>query len=466
MRSTLRIAALLAALTLTGRAWSQAEHEQSQTYQWPKEADVVEKLQQWQDLKFGILLHWGVYSVAGMVESWQITSEDWITPDTTRTYEEEKQWYWGLSREFNPTRFDPTQWARVAREAGMRYVVFTTKHHDGFCLFDTRTTDYKVTRSGMAGHPKADVLRWVMDAFRDEGLMPGMYFSKPDWHCPYYWWPAKATPNRLHNYRIEDYPERWERYKQYVYDQVDELMTGYGQVDILWLDGGWCTAPREDIDLGRIVANARQKQPGLIVVERACPGIYENYQTPEQKIPDHQITTPWESCISLTQDWGWNDHPQYKSVDRVIGNLCEIVAKGGSLLLGVGPTPEGLIEESTVERLEEIGRWMDANGEAIYATRPTPIYNNEAGNTWFTASKEGDVVYALVPRDEEDGMPAQVTWQGNVPRKGSKIVDVATGRRVKYTVREDCVTVTLDARQRAGHGVAMKIIPAVRESRR
>ena len=316
---------------------------QEEPYQWPKEPDVLTKLQAWQDLKFGIILHWGIYSVPGMVESWQITSEDWITPDTTRTYEEEKLWYWGLSRDFNPTQFDPTQWARVSREAGMKYVVFTTKHHDGFCLFDTRTTDYKVTNSGFKGNPRADVLRYVMDAYRAEGLMAGMYFSKPDWHSPDYWWPAKATPTRHHNYNIKDYPERWARYKQYVYDQVDELMRGYGPVDILWLDGGWCTPPREDIDLPRIVANARRLQPGIIVVDRTCGGEFENYQTPEQTIPDQQILTPWESCITLTQDWGWNDHPQYKSVNRILAILAAIVGEGGCLLLGLRPTPQGLI---------------------------------------------------------------------------------------------------------------------------
>lgn len=449
---------LMASLLLPAPTLSaQNEHEQSSTYQWPKEPEVVSKLQAWQDLKFGIIMHWGVYSVPGMVESWQITSEDWITPDTTRTYEEEKLWYWGLSKEFNPTQFDPTQWASVAKEAGMKYFVFTTKHHDGFCLFDTQTTDYKVTNSGFAGNPKADVLTHVMNAFRDEGMMAGMYFSKPDWHCPYYWWPVKATPNRLHNYNIKDYPERWERYKQFVYDQVDELMSNYGPVDILWLDGGWCTPPREDINLGGIVQNARKLQPGLIVVERACPGEFENYQTPEQTIPDHQILNPWESCITLTQDWGWNDHPKYKSVERIIAILSEIVAKGGSLLLGVGPTPQGLIEQSSVERLQQIGAWLKANGEAIYSTVPTPIYTNEEHSVWFTASKTGSALYAIIPRPEQQTMPNTISWQGNIPKRGSKIIDLATGRKVRYMVTDgDRVTVTLP--KTAGPAVALKII--------
>ena len=215
--------------------------------------------------------------------------------------------------------------------------------------------------------------------------------------------------------------------------------------------------PREDIDLPRIVANARRLQPGIIVVDRTCGGEFENYQTPEQTIPDHQILTPWESCITLTQDWGWNDHPQYKSVNRILAILSEIVAKGGSLLLGVGPTPQGLIEDRSVERLHEIGQWLKANGEAIYSTVPTPIYTNDEKSVWFTASKNGHTRYAIIPNNDTTGIPATISWQGNLPKKGSRIVNLATGRSIRYTVKGDTVTITLPKEASKTHGIALRM---------
>ena len=451
------VCGIVAAIGINASAQSYV-HEQSKDYIWPTDPQVVEKLKGWQDLKFGILLHWGLYSVPGMVESWAITSEDWITPPKDKTYEEYKQWYWGLINDFNPVKFNPEQWASVAKDAGMKYVIFTTKHHDGFCLWDTKTTDFNITNSGFKGNPRQDALRYVLDAFRNEGLMPGTYFSKPDWHSDYYWWTKKATPNRSHNYKIEQYPERWENYKKFVYNQVEELMNNYGPVDILWLDGGWCTKPREDINLDGIVDMARKAQPGLIVVERACPGIHENYQTPEQTIPDHQILNPWESCITLTYDWGWTPRNTWKSPAKVISILSEIVAKGGSLVLGVGPTPEGEIEPKSVEELKIIGNWMRANGEAIYATVPTPVYRNDESSIWFTGNKDGKTVYGIVPQKDDTPFPATISWKGNVPVKGSKIVNLATKKSLKYKTVDGVTTVTLPKDANGSNGVAFKIV--------
>ena len=438
--------------------WAQSfVHETSKTYQWPDDPQVLAHLKQWQDLKFGILLHWGLYSVPGVMESWNLCTEDWLTPDTTRTYEEYKQWYWGMINRFNPVKFNPEQWASVAKDAGMKYVVFTSKHHDGFCLFDSKQTDFTVTHSAFRNNPKADAAKYVFDAFRKEGMTIGCYFSKPDWHSSYYWWPSKATGERHHNYNIEKYPERWNKYCNYVYQQVSELMHNYGKMDILWLDGGWCSPPEEDIHLPKIVEMARQAQPGLIVVDRTCAGKYENYQTPEQTIPQNQMTTPWESCISLSGMWGWTPKPDFKTPTKVIAQLCEIVAKGGSLLLGVGPSPEGVIDEPNVKRLEEIGRWMRLNGEAIYNTVITPVYTNEARTAWFTANKDGHTLYALIPQEDGKPIPSTITWLGNVPRKGSKILSLGDHKNVKYQVsKNNEVTVTLPTNIKAQNGLALK----------
>lgn len=434
-------------------------HEVSPTYVAPTDPAVKENLEKWQDLKFGILLHWGLYSVMGRCESWELTSEDWITPDPELTYEEFKQYYWGQIRNFNPTEFNPAQWAQVAKDAGMKYVVCTSKHHDGFCLFDSKQTDFTVMNSPFGTNPRADVLKYIFQAFRNEGMKIGCYFSKPDWHSQDYWWSHRATPNRMHNYSIEKYPERWRRYQSFVYNQIEELTTGYGNLDILWLDGGWCTPPREDIRLDSIVDMARTHQPGIIVVDRACPGKHENYQTPEQQIPEHQILNPWETCLTLTNDWGWTPRPVFKSAAKVIASLSEVVAKGGSLLLGVGPTPTGLIEEQAVSILKEVGVWTKANAEAIYSTVPTPVYTNETQNVWFTANKDGSTIYAVIPRKDDQSLPATVSWKGNIPKKGTRISILSTGKAVPYTVSDESVKVTLPSRVHGtlANGIVLKI---------
>ncbi len=204
---------------------------------------VLQKLEEWQDMKFGLLMHWGPYSQWGIVESWSICAEDedWCrrpNPD----YIEYKEQYEALKLSFNPIGFNPEKWAAAAADAGMRYVVFTTKHHDGFSMFDTKLTDYRITDPGcpFSVNPRANVTKEIFKAFREQGLWTGAYFSKPDWHSEYYWWSNFATPDRNVNYSIPDYPERWEQFVQFTHGQIMELLGGdYGRVDILWLDGGW-----------------------------------------------------------------------------------------------------------------------------------------------------------------------------------------------------------------------------------
>ncbi len=437
---------------------SQHTHPQTTYYQAPKDELVLSKLEEWKDLKFGIIIHWGLYAIPGIIESWSICSEDWIERDSTIAYNDYKKWYWGLSNEFNPVKFNPEQWAKVSKDAGMKYLVFTTKHHDGFCMWDTKETDFNITHTPFGKNPKADVLKYILDAYRDNDFMVGTYFSKPDWHSQYYWWSKYATPNRNNNYNANKYPWRWYQFKKYTYNQILELMTGYGNIDLLWLDGGWVRpletvteevrawgAPipewSQDIDMPSIVKMARSKQPGLLVVDRTVGGLYENYQTPEQRIPDKALDYPWESCITLGTDWGFVPSENYKPTSQIIKTLAEVVAKGGSLLLGVGPTPEGEFSDKQVASLEKIGHWMKLNGEAIYGTRTLPVVQSD--NVFFTQAKDHSNCYAIACYGEDGTLDKSISWEGNIPTKGARMTLLATGQKVKYKVDGNKVIVSI-----------------------
>jgi alpha-L-fucosidase len=433
-------------------------HPSSVKYEYPAEPEVKEKLEKWRDQKFGIILHWGLYAVPGIIESWSICNENWIERDSTIAYEDYKKWYWGHASQFNPVNFDPEKWADVAKKAGMKYLVFTTKHHDGFNMFDTKESDFKISNGPFAGNAKADVLKYVFESFRKQDFMIGAYFSKPDWHSENYWWPKYATADRNNNYDIRKYPWRWDKYKQFTFNQISELMHNYGKVDILWLDGGW-VRPREtvneevlswgapipewsqDIDMPKIAKMARQAQPGLLMVDRTVHGPYENYQTPEQRVPETQLSYPWESCMTLGGAWGYVPGDQFKSSAKVIHTLVEVVAKGGSLLLGVGPKADGTFPEEANERLLQIGSWMDKNGAALYNTRITKNYHD--GNTWFTQDKTGATKYAIVCLPEGESAAKEISWKGNVPKKGTKMKLLQTGETVKWKLQDGTVRVTL-----------------------
>jgi alpha-L-fucosidase len=391
-------------------------------YDYVEEIDplVRDKLEAWQDLKLGLLMHWGPYSQWGIVESWSLCSEDepWCRR-SMEDYGEYKKAYENLQTTFNPTEFDPERWARAARAAGMRYVVFTTKHHDGFTMFDSQETDYKITDPATPFHSdrRADVTAAIFNAFREQGFWIGVYFSKPDWHSEYYWWPYFATPDRNPNYDIAKYPERWRRFVEFTHNQIDELMTNYGPIDILWLDGGWVRPltqkeiqsrinrpdykfgriQSQDIDMPRLVASARAKQPGLIVVDRAVPGPYQNYLTPEARVPDEPILHPWEVPMPMATSWSYVPDDRYKSARELIHMLADVVSKGGNLLLNIGPGPDGTWHAAAYDRLEKLGDWMAVNAPAIYETRPVAPYGE--GKIRLTGGRDG-TVYAIYLADE------------------------------------------------------------------
>ena len=444
-------------LLISANVTAQQNHPTSVTYEWPKDALVRNKLEAWRDLKFGMIIHWGIYAQAGVIESWSLVSEEWISRDSTADYAKYKEWYWNLSNQFNPRRFNPEQWAGAAKNAGMRYVVFTTKHHDGFNMFDTRQTDYKITNGPFGDHPRANVAYHVFDAFRKQGMMIGAYYSKPDWHSEYYWWPKYATPDRNNNYDIRLYPWRWNQFKKFTFNQISELMTDYGTIDILWLDGGWVRPLQtvtdevrswgaripewsQDIDVDKVAQMAREKQPGLLVVDRTVHGANENYLTPEQNVPKTKLDYPWESCITLGNAWSYVPNDRFKSSASVIHLLAEIVAKGGSLLLGVGPDPEGTLNEIQIARLNEIGEWLKVNGEAIYGTRTTEVYTDD--KNFFTKGKRAET-FVIVPLEEGKVVPSEISWRYNIPVKGSLVKLLMNGKKVEWKTKGDTVKVVL-----------------------
>jgi alpha-L-fucosidase len=460
------------------------QHNFNNTYVKPTDTLVQQKIEQWQDLKFGLFMHWGTYSQWGVVESWSICPEDegWTQrrgPYST-SYNDYVKAYENLQTTFNPVNFNPDKWATAAKEAGMKYVVFTTKHHDGFCMFDTKQTDYKITsaKTPFSSNAKSNVTKEVFDAFRKDGFMVGAYFSKPDWHSPDYWWPYFPPKDRNVNYDPKKYPEKWNAFKDYTYNQIKELMTGYGKVDALWLDGGWVRPlssvdtsidwqrgikDNQDIDMARIAKMGRGYQPGLMVVDRTVSGEFENYVTPEQTIPHEALSYPWESCITMGNSWSYVPNDTYKSTNELVHMLLKIISRGGNFLLNIGPSPYGDFSDTAYSRLKDIGAWMKVHSEAVYATIPFAPY--EDGNVLYLQSKDKKTMYVYVLSDKTDDvvLPASISLKNVSLNKKSKIVYMdAPNEKIKFQSADGAtivnVPVKLQSKVAGKYAVSFKII--------
>ncbi|WP_242084346.1 alpha-L-fucosidase [Aestuariivivens sediminis] len=424
---------------------------------------VIKKLEQWQGLKFGLLMHWGTYSQWGIVESWSLCPEEygWCERKKGRNpqnYFAYKHEYEALQTTFNPVKFDPDKWARAAKNAGMKYVVFTTKHHDGFCMFDSKYTDYKITspNTPFSSHPKANIAKEIFKAFRGEGLWTGAYFSKPDWNVKSYWDPYFPPKDRNVNYSPTDYPKKWNAYVEFTHNQILELMTDYGKMDILWLDGGWVAkTPKaeisewykhtisntsdgylkhrivnQDIKMDALVDKVREKQPGLIVVDRAVHGKNQNYLTPENRVPEKTLPYPWESCIISGGGWSYTPNASYMSGMEGIHMLVDIVAKGGNLLLNIAPSPEGEWQQGAYELLKEYGDWMTVNNSAIYNT--APIFPYKENNICMTQNKDGNVFLFYLASAGEDRVPSEIVIKSINPKTGTQIRMLGSKKNLKW----------------------------------
>ncbi|MDD4016503.1 MAG: alpha-L-fucosidase [Kiritimatiellae bacterium] len=411
----------------------------------PKEPEVRAKLEKFKDLKLALMIHWGVYAQIGSHESWPLVDKEaaW-----SRDYvdwaegEDFKRQYLGLNRSFNPVCFEPEKWASLAARNGFKYVVFTTKHHDGFCMYDSKYSDFKVTapECPFSKNKRADVAKEVFNAFRARGLWISCYFSKPDWHHPDYWDTCGLGwyTTRMPSYDVKKSPERWARFREYTKNQILELVRGYGPIDVLWLDGGQVQSKTGlDINIEEIVAEARAVTPDLIAADRTAGGVCENVITPEQTIPPEPLAVPWESCITMGTGFSYRFDDVYKPARELVRMLVDIVAKGGNLALNVAPGPDGRIPRPAVENLDELGAWLKANGEAIYATRPAAPYRR--GEWGFTG--KGKSVYAIFLKPISNARATMIPYGGLC----SAVTQLATGEKIPFKVTGDGIVLSLSA---------------------
>ncbi|NLC69018.1 MAG: alpha-L-fucosidase [Clostridiaceae bacterium] len=316
--------------------------------------------------RFGLFIHWGLYALPARHE--------WI-----KKYEKmDNQTYEKYFKHFEPDLYDPELWAKTASNAGMKYFVVTTKHHEGFCLWDSKLTDYKATNTP-AGR---DLLKPMVEAFRNQGMKVGFYHSLLDWHHPHYTVDNRHPMSENEEYIAADKNRDISRYIEYLHGQVKELLTGYGKIDVIWFD--FSVAPSERFPVKgketwqseKLIKMVRELQPGIIINDRLQ--IDQDVKTPEQVSPREWVKVNgkpvvWEACHTFSGSWGYHrDEESWKSVDMLVKMLIDTVSKGGNMLLNVGPTARGEFDKRALERLEGIGEWMKRHGRSIYGCTQAP----------------------------------------------------------------------------------------------
>jgi alpha-L-fucosidase len=334
---------------------------------------------------FGLFIHFGIYSVAEIDCSWPMKAfkaEDGAA-GSAQKWSPEK--YYALAPQFTAENYDPVAWAKVAKDAGYKYAVLGTKHHDGYCLWPTKT---KELHAGNVG-PKRDLVGPYVEAFRNAGLKVGLYISLIDWEDPdFASMPASQRfSSPVHPVQFD--PARWNRFLQKTFKQVEELLTNYGKIDVMWFDvPGWGGDIWHADELKMMML---QLQPHIICNDR-LPGCGD-FTTPEQQIPVDPIESPWETCITTNENWSYESKSPYKTSRSLIQNLCEIRSLGGNLLLNVGPNSKGEFPAIACERLAEVGRWLRLSGESIYGASRGLDYKY----FWGPSTRKENTLYCHLP---------------------------------------------------------------------
>jgi alpha-L-fucosidase len=371
----------------------------------------AKKLAWWQEARFGMFIHWGPVSLTGTEIGWARGQQIPIAE------------YDNLYKKFNPVNFNADTWASVAKAAGMKYVVLTTKHHDGFCLWDTKQTDYNIMNSPFG----RDVVKELAAACKKQDLAFGTYYSTCDWHHPDF---PRTSPGG----KVRRETSNLDRYEQYLRAQVKELLENYGPLSVLWFD-----VPQEfDTKRGQgVIDFVRSIQPDIIVNNRTgAPG---DYDTPEQRVGKYQDNRLWETCMTICNQWAWKPNDTMKSLQQCLQNLVLCAGGDGNLLFNVGPTADGVIEQRQIDRLKEMGSWLEKYGQTIYGTRGGPWKPNKT----VASTRKGNVVYLHILRWNNEDI--------TLPKLPNKIVNASllTGGKVlvKETEKELIVSVAKNDRQ-------------------
>ena len=354
-------------LVISGKSFSQSGNSKG------KLIGNEQKIEQWKDDRFGMFIHWGPVTLKGTEIGWSRGAEIPIEE------------YDNLYKQFNPVNFNAEDWVKLAKDAGMKYIIFTSKHHDGFCMWDAKYTDYNIMNSPF----KRDVVKELADACRKYGMALGLYHSTLDWHHPDF--PLTSPGGRVRRATSD-----LDRYTEYLKNQSVELLKNYGPLFVMWYD-----VPQEfDAKRGQgVIDLVRKVQPDIIVNNRT--GAKGDFDTPEQRVGGFQNDRPWETCMTIARQWAWKPNDEVKSLEQCLHSLVRSAGGDGNLLFNVGPMSDGRIEPLQIERLKEMGQWLLKHGDAVYGTRGGPFKPTD----WGVSTRKGNTIYLHI-----------LKWYGNSPK--------------------------------------------------